>query len=72
MEAYKSIESIPSRYEFVHVVARRARKLQGGARPVLPTSVSRKPTRVAQQEVMEGAIEYYRPGADEEKPGAKK
>ncbi len=70
MEAYKSIESIPSRYEFVHVVARRARKLQGGARPVL-NSASRKPTRVAQQEVMAGAIEYYRPGADVEKPGGK-
>ena len=54
---FTSIEDVPSRYQFVHIVARRARKLQGGARPLLPPS-SRKPTRVAQQEAMAGLIDY--------------
>ncbi|HUX68184.1 MAG TPA: DNA-directed RNA polymerase subunit omega [Terriglobales bacterium] len=54
---FASIEDVPSRYQFVHVVARRARKLQGGARPLLPPS-SRKPTRVAQQEAMAGLLDF--------------
>ncbi len=58
MQAYKSIEDIPSRYEFVHVVARRARKIQNGARPMIATLV-RKPTRVAEMETMAGLVEYY-------------
>lgn len=54
---FASIEDIPSRYQFVHVVARRARKLQNGARPLVPPS-SRKPTRVAQQEAMNGLLDF--------------
>lgn len=60
MAAYNSIEDVPSRYELVHVIARRARKLQSGARPML-TSVSRKPTRIAQHEAMSGLIQYTNP-----------
>ncbi|MGH9487655.1 MAG: DNA-directed RNA polymerase subunit omega [Terriglobales bacterium] len=54
---FKSIEDVPSRYQFVHVVARRARKLQGGAHPLI-TPQSRKPTRIAQQEAMGGLLEF--------------
>jgi len=54
---FESIEDVPSRYQFVHVVARRARKIQGGARPLLPPT-SRKPTRVAQQEAMSGLLDF--------------
>ncbi|MGH9480827.1 MAG: DNA-directed RNA polymerase subunit omega [Terriglobales bacterium] len=54
---FVSIEDIPSRYQFVHVVARRARKLQNGARPLVPPS-SRKPTRIAQQEAMSGLLDF--------------
>ena len=54
---FDSIEHVPSRYQFVHVVARRARKLQGGARPLLPPN-SRKPTRIAQQEAMNGMLDF--------------
>lgn len=54
---YTSIEDVPSRYLFMHVVARRARKLQGGARPLLPPS-SRKSTRIAQQEAMKGLLDF--------------
>jgi DNA-directed RNA polymerase omega subunit len=57
MGPFTSIEELPSRYQFVHVVARRARKLQNGARPLL-TSLSRKHTRVAQQEAMAGLLDF--------------
>lgn len=57
MGPFKSIEDIPSRYQFVHVVARRARRLQGGARPLVATN-SRKPTRIAEQEAMGGLLEF--------------
>jgi DNA-directed RNA polymerase subunit omega len=39
-----------STYRFIIVAAKRARQLQGGARPVLPTS-SKKPTVIAMEEV---------------------
>jgi len=54
---FVSIEDVPSRYQFVHVVARRARKLQGGARPLV-NPLSRKPTRVAQQEALAGLLDF--------------
>lgn len=60
MTAFRSIEDLPSRYQFVHVTARRARKLQGGARPLL-TPISKKPTRIAEQEVMAGLIAFTAP-----------
>lgn len=65
MSAYNSIEEIPSRYQFVHIAARRARKLQAGARPMVSIA-SKKPTRIAEQEVMSGLVAYTAP----EIPGA--
>ena len=66
---FVSIEDVPSRYQFVHVVARRARKLQGGARPLVAPN-SRKPTRIAQQEAMTGMLDFTfvkgAPATDEE------
>lgn len=62
MGPFASIEDLPSRYQFVHVVARRARKLQGGARP-LKAVTSRKPTRIAQQEAMAGLLDFTYVGA---------
>ena len=46
-----------STYRFIIVAAKRARQLQGGARPVLPTS-SRKPTVIAMEEVRRGLVKY--------------
>ena len=46
-----------STYRFIIVAARRARQLQGGARPVLPTS-SKKPTVIAMEEVRRGLVKY--------------
>jgi DNA-directed RNA polymerase subunit omega len=46
-----------STYRFIIVAAKRARQLQGGARPVLPTS-SKKPTVIAVEEVRRGLVKY--------------
>ena len=56
------IASIPddpdqSTYRFIIVAAKRARQLQGGARPFLPTT-SKKPTVTAIEEVRRGLVKY--------------
>jgi len=50
-----------STYRFIIVAAKRARQLQAGARPFLPTS-SRKPTIIATEEVRRGLVKYEIPG----------
>lgn len=65
MGPFRSIEDVPSRYQFVHIVARRARKLQAGARSLI-NSPSRKPTRVAEHEAMAGLLDVVTPPAVEE------
>ena len=42
---------------FIIVAAKRARQLQAGARPVLPTS-SKKATVIAMEEVRRGLVKY--------------
>ena len=56
-DTLKQMDLVDSKFRFVHVAARRARQLMSGARP-LKESASRKPTRVAQEEVMEGLIAF--------------
>jgi len=46
-----------STYRFIIVAAKRARQLQAGARPVLPTS-SKKSTMIAMEEVRRGLVKY--------------
>jgi len=46
-----------STYRFIIVAAKRARQLQGGARPILPTS-AKKPTVIAMEEVRRGLVKY--------------
>lgn len=46
-----------STYRYIIVAAKRARQLQAGARPVLPTS-SKKPTVIAMEEVRRGLVKY--------------
>jgi DNA-directed RNA polymerase subunit omega len=53
-----------STYRFIIVSAKRARQLQSGARPVLPTS-SKKPTVIAMEEVRRGLVKYFLPGQEE-------
>jgi len=50
-----------STYRFIIVAAKRARQLQGGSRPFLPTS-SKKPTIIAMEEVRRGLVNYEIPG----------
>ena len=56
-----------STYRFIIVAAKRARQLQGGARPVLPTS-SKKPTIIAMEEVRRGLVKYSLTGQAPEQP----
>ena len=46
-----------STYRFIIVAAKRARQLQGGSRPVLPTA-SKKSTVIAMEEVRRGLVKY--------------
>jgi DNA-directed RNA polymerase subunit omega len=46
-----------STYRFIIVAAKRARQLQGGARPVLPTA-SKKSTVIAMEEARRGLVKY--------------
>ena len=47
-------------YRFILVAARRARQLQGGAPPVIETP-SRKPCRIAQDEIRAGKVKWVIP-----------
>ena len=49
-----------SNFRYVLVAARRARQLQNGAEPLVP-SRSRKACRVAQEEIAAGKITYVKP-----------
>jgi DNA-directed RNA polymerase subunit omega len=63
------MENLPpseSRYRTVHLAARRARQLQMGAPPLVPTR-STKVCRVAQEEVLAGKVEYRSPEAPAQK-----
>lgn len=60
--AHCSIPDDPdqSTYRFIIVAAKRARQLQSGHRPVLPTS-SKKPTVIAMEEARRGLVKYEIP-----------
>ena len=48
---------IDSKYRMILMAAKRARQLQGGAKPLVHTT-SRKTTRVAQEELKAGVIKF--------------
>lgn len=56
----KLMEGFDSNYRYILVAARRARQLQGGAPPVIETS-SRKPCRIAQDEIKAGKVKWVIP-----------
>ena len=56
----KLIEGFDSNYRYILVAARRARQLQGGAPPVIDTH-SRKPCRIAQDEIKAGKVKWVIP-----------
>ena len=56
----KLIEGFDSNYRYILVAARRARQIQGGAPPVIETH-SRKPCRIAQDEIKAGKVKWEIP-----------
>ena len=56
----KLIEGFDSNYRYILVAARRARQLQGGASPAIDT-ISRKPCRIAQDEIKAGKVKWVVP-----------
>jgi DNA-directed RNA polymerase omega subunit len=50
-----------SKFAYVVVVARRARQLMIGARPLVDNPRSRKNTRIAEEELIQGRLEYELP-----------
>jgi DNA-directed RNA polymerase subunit omega len=59
-ESMKLMEGFDSNYRYILVAARRARQLQGGALPVIETG-SRKPCRIAQDEIKAGKVKWVIP-----------
>ena len=56
----KLIDGFDSNYRYILVAARRARQLQSGAPPVIDT-ISRKPCRIAQDEIKAGKVKWVVP-----------
>jgi DNA-directed RNA polymerase subunit omega len=54
-----------SQFAYVVVVSRRARQLMVGARPLVENPRSRKNTRIAEEELLQGALEYELPEVPE-------
>jgi len=50
-------------YRWIIVASKRARQLQSGARPYLPTT-SKKPTVIAMEEARRGLVKWEDPYAD--------
>ena len=50
-----------SQFAYVVVVSRRARQLLVGARPLVDNPRSRKTTRIAEEELQRGYLEYEAP-----------
>lgn len=57
MGPFAGIEEILNRFQFATVVFRRARRLYGGAPPLMPPD-SRNFNRIAQQEAMAGLLDF--------------
>ena len=64
------VDKIDSKFTFVLAAAKRARQLQAGAKPLLPT-IARKPTRMAMEEMVAGVIPYELPSPEGEQENGK-
>jgi DNA-directed RNA polymerase subunit omega len=56
----KLIDGFDSNYRYILVAARRARQVRGGAPPGIDTG-SRKPCRIAQDEIRAGKVKWLIP-----------
>ncbi len=55
-----------SKFAYVVVVSRRARQLMIGGRPMVDNSRARKTSRIAEEELQQGLLEYSTPDISEE------
>ncbi len=65
VQKHSNLHMIPddeekSTYRWIIIAAKRARQLQAGARPFLPTT-SKKPTVIAMEEVRRGLVKWEDP-----------
>ncbi len=60
-----ALDQIDSKFAFVVAVAKRARQLQAGAKPLVPTT-AHKFTRMAMEEVAQGAVPFSLPSLEDE------
>jgi len=58
-------EAPGSQFAYFLVVARRARQLMSGGRPLVDNPRSRKNTRIAEEELLQGMLEFELPAAPE-------
>jgi DNA-directed RNA polymerase omega subunit len=61
-----------SQFAYVVVVSRRARQLMIGGRPLLENTHSRKNTRIAEEELHAGMLEYETPEVNAEEAADKR
>lgn len=61
-----------SQFAYVVVAARRARQLMAGGRPLVEHPHSRKNTRIAEEELRQGLLEYEMPEPPEESENGKR
>ncbi|HEV2490465.1 MAG TPA: DNA-directed RNA polymerase subunit omega [Candidatus Acidoferrales bacterium] len=54
-----------SQFAYVVLVARRARQLMAGGRPLIDNPKNLKYTRVAEEELQKGLLEYQMPHSDD-------
>jgi DNA-directed RNA polymerase omega subunit len=59
-------EAPASQFAYVVVVARRARQLMTGGRPLVDNPRSRKTTRIAEEELQQGMLEFELPELPEQ------
>ena len=62
-------QEIDSKYRLIILAAKRSKQLQRGARPRIDIdAVKHKPTRIALEEVIRGAIHFHTTTDEEEEP----
>jgi DNA-directed RNA polymerase omega subunit len=66
-ESEPQSQEIDSKYRLIILAAKRSKQLQRGARPRIDIdAVKHKPTRIALEEVIRGAIHFHTISDDEE------
>jgi DNA-directed RNA polymerase omega subunit len=54
-------DNVDSKYRFVILSALRARQIQSGSAPMIEDAALRKPTQIAQQEVLQNLVQFTIP-----------